>query len=147
MHGNVEDAIALASPTRVPVVGTAQLGDNGFWSELEAPTGYGDGSVMICTTDKNAYALRCRGDSMSPRIKDGEYVVVEPNREPIPGDEVLVKHVDGRVMVKQFMYERDGRLHLMSVNEAHPKQSFPKEEIELFHHVAGIMKRTMWVPY
>jgi phage repressor protein C with HTH and peptisase S24 domain len=26
-------------------------------------------------------ALRCTGDSMKPRIKDGEYVVVEPNHQ------------------------------------------------------------------
>lgn len=144
-YGTAELGPRLSSPTQVPVVGTAQLGDNGFWSELEYPEGYGDGYVMAWTHDENAYAIRCRGDSMCPRIKDGEFVVVAPNTAPIPGDEVLVKHIDGRVMVKQFLYEREGRLHLMSINEAYPKHSFPLEEIELFHAVIGILKRSMWV--
>lgn len=143
--GNAEPAPDLAASKRVPVVGTAQLGDNGYWSELEHPTGFGDGCVIAWTNDENAYAIRCRGDSMRPRIKDGEFVVVAPNQPPIPGDEVLVKHVDGRVMVKTFLYERDERLHLVSVNEAHPSVSFPLADVELFSPVVAILKKAMWV--
>lgn len=143
--GNAEPAPDLAASRRVPVVGTAQLGDNGYWSELEYPTGFGDGCVIAWTNDENAYAIRCRGDSMRPRIKDGEFVVVAPNQPPIPGDEVLVKHVDGRVMVKTFLYERDERLHLVSVNEAHPSVSFPLADVELFSPVVAILKKAMWV--
>jgi hypothetical protein len=35
--------------------------------------------------DPNAYALRVKGDSMRPRIKPGEFVLVEPNTPPQPG--------------------------------------------------------------
>ncbi|MEN9316499.1 MAG: hypothetical protein RIS35_2892, partial [Pseudomonadota bacterium] len=63
------------SGNRIPVVGTAQLGDNGHFVELEYPVGHGDGYVDIASRDPNAYALRCRGDSMKPRIQAGEFVV------------------------------------------------------------------------
>lgn len=147
--GNMADTetISAQGPSgTVPVVGTAQLGDNGYWAELEYPEGYGDGRVIIWSRDRYAYAIRCRGDSMRPRVQDGEFVVIEPNDPPIPGDEVLVKHKDGRVMIKKFLYERDHRLHLLSVNDAHPPKAFPLSEIELFHRVVAILKKDLWLP-
>lgn len=130
----------------IPVVGMAQLGDNGYWADLEYPVGHGEGFVTFPTNDPDAYALKCEGDSMRPRIKAGEFVVIEPNHEPEPGDEVLVKSVDGRVMVKEFLYRRDGRTHLISTNDAHPPVAFTDAEIEKMHFVAGIAKRAMWRP-
>lgn len=146
-HENVQIGIVLPSLPlgRVPVVGTAQLGDDGYWAEMDYPVGYGDGFVRFQSDDENAYAVRCRGASMMPRIRDGEFVVLEPSRTPIPGDDVLVKHVDGRVMVKRYLYERDGMIHLLSINEAFPPHAFPRQEIELFHAVAGISMRSHWV--
>jgi phage repressor protein C with HTH and peptisase S24 domain len=35
---------------------------------------------------------------MKPRIKDGEYVVVEPNHQYLPGDEVLIVTKDERAI-------------------------------------------------
>jgi phage repressor protein C with HTH and peptisase S24 domain len=130
----------------VPVLGMAQLGDNGFWSEIEYPVGQGDGFVDVPTKDKDAYALRCIGDSMRPRIKNREFVVVEPNHAIEPGDEVLVKAKDGRVMVKEFLYQRAGRTHLISVNEAHGTIALKDEDIERMHYVGWIAKPSAWRP-
>jgi len=128
----------------IPVVGSAQLGDNGHFCDLEYPVGHGDGSIDWPTKDPNAYALRCNGESMKPRIRHGEYVVVEPGREVMPGDEVLVKASDGRVMVKQFAYSRDGMVHLDSVNEAHPRISLYPDQVTSIQYVAGIAKNSLW---
>ncbi len=130
----------------LPVVGTAKLGDNGHFSELEYPVGHGDGVVDWPSRDPNAYAIRCKGDSMKPRIKHGEYVVVEPNRPVTPGDEVLVKAKDGRVIVKQLAYIRDEMVYLDSVNEAFPRLSIEQENIEVLHYVAGIARSAQWRP-
>ncbi|PQV51003.1 phage repressor protein C with HTH and peptisase S24 domain [Paraburkholderia sp. BL21I4N1] len=130
----------------VPVVGFAQLGDNGHFVDIDYPVGYGDGYVAAPTEDKDAYALRCVGDSMRPRIKDREFVVVEPNHVIEPGDEVLVKSKDGRVMVKEFLYERAGRVHLISVNETHAPIAIDKDNIEKMHYVGWIAKPTAWRP-
>lgn len=129
---------------KIPVVGTAQLGDNGHFCDLDHPVGFGDGNVRWPTDDANAYALRCRGESMKPRIRHGEYVVVEPNHEVVPGDEVVVRAHDGRVMVKQLAFIRDGMVHLDSVNESHPRISLLQSEIAVLHYVAGIAKNSLW---
>ena len=146
-ESNAEQAPALGPSKRVPVVGTASLGDNGFWAELESPVGFGDGFVPFPTKSSSTYALRCRGDSMKPRIKDGEFVIVDPEVTPSPGDEVLVKSKDGRVMVKELLYVRDDAVHLLSVNEAHGKMSIPLPDVECLHYVAAIIKRSMWQTY
>lgn len=130
----------------VPVVGKAKLGDDGFFAELEYPVGHGDGYVDCPTDDPNAYALHCVGSSMLPRIKPGEFVVMEPGREVVPGDEVLVRSTDGRVMVKELLYIRDGQVHLGSVNDNQPKLAIPIQEIDRMHYVAAIVKRARWTP-
>lgn len=139
-------AIYLTKPPTpgVAVVGTARLGDSHEYCELEYPVGHGDGRIDWPTRDPNAYALRCKGDSMKPRIRHGEFVVIEPNHPVMPGDEVLAKSKAGRVMVKQLAYIRDGMVYLDSVNEAHPRISIAQEELEALHYVAGIAKSALW---
>lgn len=128
----------------VPVVGTAQLGDNGHHEEFAYPVGNGDGFVKYPTRDRNAYALRVKGDSMRPRIKPGEFVIVEPNAPAEAGSEVLVKTRDGRVMVKVLNFQRAGIIELASVNEDHRPITLEESEIELMHSVAGIAKAALY---
>lgn len=139
------DPIPLPPGRRIPVVGTAQLGDDGFWAELEYPVGHGDGYLDFPSRDKDAYGVRCKGDSMLPRIKDGEFVVVEPNRKVEHGDEVLVKAKDGRVMVKIYLYNAQGRIHLMSTNSTHAPIAIDADKVERMHYVAAIVKQSMWL--
>lgn len=137
------EPLSLPVARAVPVVGTAQLGDNGHYVELEYPVGNGDGAVLAITGDSNSYAVRCRGDSMQPRLQHGEFAVIEPNHEVLPGDEVLVKSADGRVMIKRLRYVRDGRAHLDSVNDAaHPPVIIALHDIAAMHYVAAIVKST-----
>jgi Peptidase S24-like len=130
----------------IPVVGMAQLGDNGHWADLEYPVGHGDGYVDFPTRDPNAYALKCEGDSMQPRIQAGEFVIVEPNQPYTPGDDVLLKSKDGRVMVKRFLYKSAGRTHVSSVNNAHAPMAFSDDEIEKIHFVRAICRPSSWRP-
>lgn len=127
-----------------PIVGTAQLGDDGYWLELNFPTGHGDGFVLYPSRDPNSYALRCKGDSMRPRIKPGEFVVVEPNHAFLPGDEVVLRAKDGRVMVKVFNFERNGIIEVSSINEDHKPISIERDQIQVIHYVAGFFKPDMY---
>lgn len=136
----------LGKRKRLAVVGMAQLGDNGYWADIEYPVGHGDGYIDWPTSDPDAYAIECSGDSMRPRIKHGEFVIIEPNHPIQPGEEVMVKSKDGRVMVKELAYKNAGRYTLLSINEAHGKIMLHEDEIEKMHYVAGIAKHSMWRP-
>jgi phage repressor protein C with HTH and peptisase S24 domain len=129
---------------RIPVVGTAQLGADGYWAELGHPVGSGDGYLDVPSDDANAYAVRVVGDSMYPRIRSGEFVLCEPNHTYGPGDEVLVVTTDGRSMVKEFLYQRDGQVVLHSVNDGHGRLTLRAEDVEKIHYVAAIVKAARW---
>lgn len=142
------DTVAIPAETyrKIPVRGMAQLGDNGHFCDIEYPVGHGDGYLVFPTTDPDAYGLRCNGDSMRPRVKHGEFVIIEPNREVTNGDEVLVVSQDGRVMIKELAYVRDGIVTLTSVNERHGNLRIPCEQIERLQYVSGILKSSAWRP-
>ena len=128
----------------IPVVGTAQLGDNGYFYDLSYPVGHGDGYLNWPSKDGNAYAVRCKGESMKPRIRHNEFAVIEPNHPYAPGDEVLVKDLEGRVMIKQLAFIRDGMVHLDSVNESYQRISIEQDAVLSIHYVAGIAKSALW---
>lgn len=129
---------------RVPVVGTVQAGDLGYWEELQYPVGHGDGFVLYPSRDPNAYALRVKGDSMRPRIKPGEFILIEPNTPVIPGEEVLVTTKDGRSMVKVLGPRRDGMVELQSINEDHRPITVEQTDIRSMHFIGAIVKASRY---
>ncbi|WFQ80489.1 S24 family peptidase [Xenorhabdus sp. SF857] len=98
--------------------------------------------IRWASYDKDVYAVRCIGTSMMPRIKQGEFVVIEPNHILAPGDEVLIVTTDNTAFIKTFLFERDGYYHLLPVNEDQAPALIPKNTIEIMHYVAGIAKLT-----
>lgn len=123
---------------RVPVVGTASLGMDGYWTDLEYPVGHGDGYFEFPTTDKDAYVLQVRGGSMHPAIRSGWYVVIEPNKTPQMGEFVMVKLADGRSTVKEFLWHRDGEYVLNAIATGE-RLVVDEGDIDVIHHVGGIL--------
>ncbi len=131
--------------TKVPVVGTAKLGTDGFYVELESPTGFGDGYVEHYSNDANAYGVRVKGDSMHPAIKHGQVVIVEPSGALVPGENVLVSLRDGRKMVKELVTGRPDSITLVSVNGG-DRITIQREEVEFIHAVAAVVSASKWRP-
>lgn len=140
----VTGPIGIIRASQIPVVGTARGGDDGYYIEIDYPAGHGDGYVSYPTKRSNAYALRLKGDSMRPRIKPGEYVIIEPDVPCRPGDEVLVKTKGGRSMIKVLHSQRSGFVELLSLNDEHKPITIDVADIELMHHVAGIAKDVLY---
>lgn len=64
---------------------------------------------------RNMGALLVDGHSMSPDIKDGEYVVYVEDYDFKPGDRLVVNNEFGKSMVKEYAI-KDGEPWLISVN-------------------------------
>ena len=129
-------AVRLTPGREVPIIGTTQGGPpDRIWEETGYPVGHGGLYVDVATADANAYGLRVVGDSMSPRIMEGEWIVVEPNTVPQPGDDVVVKTTDGEVMVKQLVAQHGDTVILASINEAFKRITRPTSEIVFIHYV------------
>lgn len=136
---NVESGLDLKAFRAVPHVGEVKGGQDGYFEELQYPTGHGDGVIDYPTTDRNAYALRVRGDSMHPRYRAGEYIVVEPSIEPQPGEDVVVICRDGRKLLKTLAWTRGGSVSLLSINNGHAPVTLDLADIERMHTVAGVV--------
>ncbi len=137
VDGNVEDAPALRKSKGVPVIGEVQGGDDGYLDELQYPVGHGEGFVEYWCRDNSAYALRVRGESMHPRYRHGEFIVVTPAIEALPGRDVVVQLRDGRKMLKQLNWIRGGEVQLLSINNHFGPLTFSLSEVASIQRVAG----------
>jgi phage repressor protein C with HTH and peptisase S24 domain/transcriptional regulator with XRE-family HTH domain len=76
-----------------------------------------------------AFALRVDGDSMSPRIRDGDLVVCRRSIPPQPGQTAVVK-VRGRIGVTVKLWRPEGdRVHLIPINEAYDPSRLLRTDI------------------
>lgn len=133
---NVVPGPLIASPFKeIRIVGTAQMGSEGYWYAMDEA----DGFVDVPSRDPGAYALRLRGDSMAPAIRSGWIAVCEPNHSWVPGEYVMIRLVDGESMVKELLYANDTEVSVMSVNDAFGRRTIPVEQIETIHYVGAIL--------
>lgn len=130
---------------KIPVVGTAKMGDDGFYEEFSAIPGAGDGFVEHYSDDKSAYCLRMKGMSMFPAIRDGWYVIVEPNANPSEGEYVLIKKSNGVKMVKEFLFRRSGSIEVMSVNGG-ARLTLEMHEIQDIQPICAVIPPSKWRP-
>lgn len=120
---------------RASILGTAQLGPDGYWEALSLA----DGWIDVPSSDPGAYSLRVKGDSMAPAIRSGWVVWCEPNHRLVPGEYVMVRRSNGECMVKELLYENDDEVSLMAVNDGYGRLSIDRKEIEQIHYVGGIV--------
>jgi SOS-response transcriptional repressor LexA len=104
------------TPVRqIPVRGTAIMGADGFWMDLEHPEGGNDGYFEHPTNDPDAYIIAIKGDAYHPSIRSGWCALIEPNGTIQPGEFVLVLLQDGRSAVSELLWHRNGEYALQAL--------------------------------
>ncbi len=132
-----ENAGALAR--RIPVIGYAQAGGEGYFDDAGYPTGKGWDEILFPHLgDPQAYALEISGDSMEPVYREGDTIVVSPGANIRRGDRVVVKTTRGEVMAKELLRQSARKVELISLNRAHPDRILDAQEI-------AWMARIVWV--
>lgn len=127
----VEETADGAATRRVPVIGYAQAGAEGYFDDTGYPTGSGwDEVVLPRIEDPHAYALEISGDSMEPVYRDGDVVVVSPDAGIRRGDRIIVKTTRGEVMAKQLARRSARKVELTSLNSSHPDRILDAEEVQ-----------------
>ena len=119
---------------KVPLISWVQAGHASEVVDLLHP---GEGFEWIDTTcqiKRHTYALRVRGDSMSPDFPDGSVIIVEPEFDPLPGDYVIAKNGDDEATFKQLI--KDGAdYYLKPLNERYPIKHLGD------YHVIGVVRQ------
>ncbi|EKV27049.1 Phage repressor [Caenispirillum salinarum AK4] len=133
------DGIGRPAPQTLPLIGFAQAGQAGYFDDAGWPVGAGWDEIRTPeVTDPHAYALEVSGDSMQPVYRDGDILVVAPDEAPRRGDRVVVRTMEGEVMVKELLRLSEKRVELKSLNPVHDDRSLAREQVEW-------IARVLWV--
>ena len=69
------------------------------------------------------FALRCKGDSMTPTFQPEDLVLIRQQPEVQPG-QIAAVGIDGEATLKRFYKQKDG-IVLVADNPAYPPQVYP----------------------
>lgn len=130
---------------QIPVIGTAHLGAKGYWMASEK-SALIEGFLSIPSADVDAYCIRIFGDELRPRVKSGDFIVLSPNHPYQAGDEVMVVTKDGKTMIKEFLYRRDGSVAFLDVNGSGERLTLKESDISKIHFISAIAKDALYRP-
>jgi len=123
----------------LPLIGFAQAGDQGTFDEAGLPAGTGwDAIPFPDVRDPQAYALEVSGDSLEPLFRDGDVMVVSPSANVRRGDRVVLRTLEGEMLVKQLVRMTARRVELAAIGPPHPGRNLATEEISW-------LARIIWV--
>jgi repressor LexA len=88
--------------------------------------------------DANAFALVVKGNSMAPRIEDGDIIVVSPKQEAKSGD-ICVIRVNDEDTVKRVKIEAD-YLQLIPLNPEYEPMVVRKKDVTFLWKVVRVIK-------
>lgn len=130
----------------IPVAFKAPVSEQGEFTRKGMESGEALGLLSIYSKDKAAYGVMILGNAMSPRFRSHEFVVVEPGHPIQSGDDVLVTFEDGRCLIKEFMYHRDGLYRLDSLKTGVEPIFVNEELVRSVEYIDAIVKKTRFEP-
>jgi phage repressor protein C with HTH and peptisase S24 domain len=130
----------------VPVVNKVSAGYPRDFTDMGYPARVADEYVPAPgptdPADRDRFAARVHGDSMSPEYREGDVVVFSAVAEPKSGDDCFVRLDDGRTTFKRAFFEKDSAnrdvVRLEPLNKRYDTRTV------LAERVAGVY-RAVWV--
>lgn len=95
--------------------------------------------VPSIVSDPEIFGLRVVGDSMHPRIRNGDVVVISPNSEVISGD-IAVVRINGEITVKQVKIA-DNSIILLPANPSYDPIVAQPSEVEIVGKVVLVISK------
>lgn len=136
LHGAVGSAFSRYTERLIPVVGTVKAG----YGALAFEEDYGSEYASVKDPSQYFY-LVVKGDSMEPRISDGDLALVHRQPTLENGDlGVLVYGVDGEGTLKRYI-QRGNAVVLQPFNPAYEELVLRGEELEHLY-IAGKVVET-----
>ena len=133
-----QEKVPVARGRWVPVKAYSKMGMDGYFMDMYGEGSGGDGYIPSLSAGPRAYAVKGTGDSMFPAIRNGWYVVCDPDAPPTPTEFVQVCLKDGRCTIKEFIGLNNGVLSLISVNGGE-RLSFDMDEVESMAAITDIV--------
>ncbi len=128
----------------IPVISYVSAGESFQWTDQGYTSGDGFDFIDLPPGAKyspNLYAVRVKGDSMRPWLKDGTTLIVKPeSREEIRHEDVVVwKDEDYCAWVKMVLFHND-EIIFRSINSEYPDIVKGSDEIILMDLVIATVR-------
>lgn len=89
-----------------------------------------------------AFALIVSGNRWSPRLYEGEIVLLSLREEAIPGDDLWVSYDDGRTDLQSLIRFQGDKVILDSLTSQRKRNVTPIAEIKAMHPVLAVFRAT-----
>ncbi len=118
----------------VPVINRVSAGYPKDFTDLSYPKGIADEYVGCPDVqDKDAFAARVHGDSMTPKYRAGDIVIFSPAAPARSGDDCFVRFEDNHTTFKRVFFESDDKgaatLRLQPRNEKYRPQVIASQQV------------------
>lgn len=84
------------------------------------------------------FALKCRGDSMSPTFEQGDVVLIRQQPEVHPG-QIAAVGIDGEATLKRVYIEND-KVFCISENPAYKPQVYDAKDVTIYGLAVGYVR-------
>lgn len=138
LFSNIIQKPFVISKRWVPVKAYSKMGMDGYFTDMGYEGNGGDGYIPTHSAGDKAYGIKGTGDSMYPAIRNGWYVVCDPDAELTPSEFVQVCLKDGRCTIKEFIGIHNNVLNLLAVNGGE-KLTFDMDEVESITAITDIV--------
>jgi SOS-response transcriptional repressor LexA len=127
--------VEMMATNVVPVINKVSAGYPRDFTDMNYPKGIADDYVGCPDVrDKDAFACRVHGDSMTPKYREGDIVIFSPAAAPKNGDDCFVRFEDGQTTFKRVFFEsgegvEGSVIRLQPRNEKYRPQTVAAEKV------------------
>lgn len=126
--------------TYLNLYGLAHCGPNGSILDGSPIDRIAISTKLLTFPSSEAFMVKAKGDSMIPKINEGDFIIAKDNRNPENGSIVVCVN-DGEALIKKIRIEKDKnkkRYILISLNPKYPP-FLAKDDFRVEGEVKGII--------
>ncbi len=126
---DIDRFLPLGRP--IPLINKVSAGYPTDFTDLGYPVGVAEDYVYAPgVADEKAFAVVVCGDSMEPRFREGDVLVVSPEAPVQTGNDCFVKTTsDHTSTIKRVYFEDADRVRLQPLNPGYPSQTLPRTQL------------------
>jgi repressor LexA len=134
----LKNEIKIDNVVKLPVLGSVRAGTGG-WA-IEEVVGH-EYAFNLCTDTSDYYYLKVKGDSMEPRISEGDLALVKKQSDVESGDLAIVL-INGDEGVIKRVIKKDDCLELHSFNAYYPVRVFSGQALQDVKIIGKVINTT-----
>lgn len=135
--GLIEEQEESARLRKLPKLRFAMAAQPGYFDAVGKPQRSNwDEIAFPEVPDPHAFALEISGDGLLPVYRNGDFVVVSPSAEVQAGDRVLLRSLQGELLIAELLEKAGDRLRIKSLSREHVVRDLPAAQVQWFSRIA-----------